>query len=315
MINAQQGLNYPRTWTVAVFSTAIAGAAYGLIRLVGAWLTPWARETHTNLAVGTAERDGARTSRALVVLKALGSAVFSILLVLVVWWLLLKVLQVSTFIGKGPADVWAYVFDPDSGADNRAALLAESGVTLRDAGLGLFSGTTAALLAAAVFQALPIARQIFMGPALALQSVPLVAMTPLIVLIFGRDLGAIAVISGIVTFFPTLVNVMLALDRTPKDAIDLVQVFGGTKAATLRLVQMPYALPALFASLRIAAPLSITGALLAEWLATGEGLGYAIMSDVATSDYSALWARVALATFYSLLIYNGVGLVERFVRK
>ncbi len=112
-----------------------------------------------------------------------------------------------------------------------------------------------------------------------------------------------------------LVNVTLALARTPRDTTDLMHVFGASAWMTLRKVQIPYALPALFASLRIAAPLSITGALLAEWLATGNGLGYSVMTDIATSDYSALWTRVALATFYSLLIYNGVGLLERWVQK
>jgi ABC-type nitrate/sulfonate/bicarbonate transport system permease component len=315
LINAQQGLNYQRTWTIAIFSTILAGAAYGLIRLVGGWLTPWARETHANLAAGTSAQAARGTGTVAIVLNVIVSAALSILLVLAVWWLLLKALHVSPFIGKGPADVWAYFFDPDAGADNRAALLDESGVTLRDAGLGLAAGMFGAVIVAMLFQAIPAASRVLMGPALALQSVPLIAMTPLIVLIFGRNLGAIAAIGAIVTFFPTLVNVTLALARTPKDAMDLVAVFGASKLKTLRLVQIPYALPALFASLRVAAPLSITGALLAEWLATGNGLGYAIMSDVATADYSALWTRVTLATLYSLLLYNGIGMLERFAQK
>jgi len=93
----------------------------------------------------------------------------------------------------------------------------------------------------------------------------------------------------------------------------VMRVFGASEWMTLRKVRIPHALPAVFASLRIAAPLSITGALLAEWLATGNGLGYSIMTDVATSDYDGVWTRVAFATFYSLLIYNGVGLVERWL--
>jgi sulfonate transport system permease protein len=315
LINAQQGLKYERTWTVALFSTLLAGTAYALIRGMGGWLTPWARETHFNLAAGTGERAARRAGVPFILLRAVAFTSLSILLVLAVWWLLLKALHVSPFIGKGPADVWSYVFDPDAGADNRTALLTESGVTLRDAGLGLFSGTVAALVVAVIFQTVPATSRIFMGPALALQSVPLVAMTPLIVLIFGRNLAAIAVIGGIITFFPTLVNVTLALARTPRQAMDLMRVMGASPLRSLRAVQIPYALPALFASLRVAAPLSITGALLAEWLATGNGLGYALMSDVLTADYSALWTRVALATFYSLLLYHAIGMLERVSRQ
>jgi sulfonate transport system permease protein len=110
-----------------------------------------------------------------------------------------------------------------------------------------------------------------------------------------------------------LVNVTLALDRTPKEAIDLLKVCGASRLAMLRKVQIPYALPSLFASLRVAAPLAITGSLLAEWLATGKGLGYAIPSAEAISDYSGLWTRVALVTLYSLILYNLIGFVERLV--
>jgi ABC-type nitrate/sulfonate/bicarbonate transport system permease component len=90
-----------------------------------------------------------------------------------------------------------------------------------------------------------------------------------------------------------------------------MRVFGASRLGTLTNVQIPNALPALFSSLRVASPLAITGAMLAEWLATGSGLGYSIASDVATSDYDALWTRVALATLFSLTLYQGIRYVER----
>lgn len=310
LISAQQAMNYPRIWALAVFTTALAGLAYLAIGLVGSWLTPWARETHANLAGETAENQaGRRVFPA--VLQAAGSAGVAILSVLLAWVILLHAFHVSPFIGKSPFEVWNYVFDPDAGADNRAALLRESIVTLGDAGAGLACGTIAALVIAALFNLAPPVRQLFMGPALALQSVPLVAMTPLIVLVFGRNLAGVAAIGGIVTFFPTLVNVTLALDRTPRDTVDLMTVFGANRLEMLRTVQIPGALPSLFASLRVASPLAVTGAMLAEWLATGRGLGYSIASDVATSDYDALWARVALATFFSLVVYQAIRYAER----
>lgn len=312
-INSQQAMNYPRTWALAVFTAGVAALAYLVIGFAGHRLTPWARETHSNLAGETLERSAPRRGAGslAVSLQVLLSAATSLAIVLVAWSLLLRIFHVSPFIGKGPADVWAYVFDPDAGAENRAAILGESVVSLRDAFLGLGAGTVAAMLVASLFNVAPTVRQMLMGPAITLQSVPLVAMTPLIVLIFGRDLLAIAVIGGIVTFFPTLVNLTLALDRTPRDAIDLMRVFGASRLETLRNVQVPNALPALFASLRVAAPLAITGAMLAEWLATGSGLGFSIASDVATSDYAALWSRVAVATLFSLLLYQGIGYIEQ----
>jgi ABC-type nitrate/sulfonate/bicarbonate transport system permease component len=241
------------------------------------------------------------------------SGLITVAVILAAWILFLKVFNISPFIGKGPLDVWRYLFsDPTSGA-SRQELLDESGITLRDALLGLVAGTIAAIACAIAFHLSQTASSVFMPLAMVLRSVPLVAMTPLIVGIFGRDLAAITVISGIVTFFPTLVNMIVALRETPREALDLCRAYGASTTGTLRKVQIPAALPSLFASLRIAAPLSLVGALLAEWLATGQGLGYGLLNASAVADYNGLWARVVIITLYSTLLYSLVGVAERLV--
>jgi ABC-type nitrate/sulfonate/bicarbonate transport system permease component len=245
--------------------------------------------------------------------KGLLSTAVSIGVVLAAWVLFLEIKDVPPFLGKGPVDVWRYLFtDPEAGT-NRSVIWAESKVTLRDAWLGLTAGTVAAVLASIAFTMWRPIERTFMPIAMVLPSVPLVATTPLIVLIFGRDLQAITVIAGIVTFFPTLVNVTIALKATPKDSIDLLRAYGASPLRTLFKVQVPSALPALFASLRIASPLALIGALLAEWLATGDGIGYTILRASSLFDYTGLWARVVIVTLYSILLYKAVGVVERLV--
>jgi ABC-type nitrate/sulfonate/bicarbonate transport system permease component len=241
------------------------------------------------------------------------SGAVTLAVVLGAWVLFLEVFHVSSFIGKTPLSVWRYLVTSSSAGANRTELLHESGTTLRDASLGLVFGTVAAVVCAISFNLWQAAASAFMPMAMVLRSVPLVAMTPLIVGIFGRNLKAITIIAGIVTFFPTLVNVTLALRRTPQESLDLCKAYGASPAGTLWRVQVPSALPALFASLRIAAPLSLVGALLAEWLATGQGLGYKMLDAVAVSDYNGLWTRVFLVTLYSALLYQLIGVVERVV--
>jgi ABC-type nitrate/sulfonate/bicarbonate transport system permease component len=253
------------------------------------------------------------SSLGLRLLKSTVGTVISIGLVLGVWWLFLRVFHISHFIGKNPVDVWHYLVTSSTAGTHRTAIFHESVTTLRDAGLGLIAGTVGAVLCAVAFNlSRPIERTL-MPMAMVLRSVPLVAMTPLIVLIFGRDLRAVTVIAGIVTFFPTLVNVTLALRWTPQESLDLCRAYGASPLSTLRRVQVPNALPALLASLRIAAPLALVGALLAEWLATGKGLGYKLLQSGALSDYSGLWSRVVLVTLYSVLLYKIIGLVEKRV--
>ncbi len=117
----------------------------------------------------------------------------------------------------------------------------------------------------------------------------------------------------IVTFFPTLVNVTLALRATPQASIDLFHAYGAGPLKTLRKVQLPNALPAIFASLRIAAPLALIGALLAEWLATGHGLGYLMLQSSSLSNYNMLWSAAALVTTYSMILSASISGIEKWV--
>ena len=245
------------------------------------------------------------------VLMRLLTMVLSIVLVLVVWQLFLELFHIDSFIGRGPLDVWDFLTTGQAGADARSQLWEASVTTLTDAGVGLFTGASIAVLCALVFNLSPSAESTFMPMAIVLRSVPLVAMTPLITLIFGRGLLAVTVISGIVTFFPVLVNVSLALRSAPKAAIDLCHAYGADATTTLRKVQIPTALPALFASLRIAAPLALVGALLAEWLSTGHGLGYLMLQAGSLSNYNLLWSATALVTIYSIVIYSIIAAIEK----
>jgi ABC-type nitrate/sulfonate/bicarbonate transport system permease component len=152
-----------------------------------------------------------------------------------------------------------------------------------------------------------------MPVAIALRSVPLVAMTPLIALIFGRGLWSVTVIAGIVTFFPTLVNVVVGLRSAPSQSIDVVHAYGGNSWTIIRKVALLAALPSLFASARIAAPLALLGAVLAEWLATGKGLGALMLNSTTTSRYDTLWAAVVVITVVSILVYGIIALIESAV--
>jgi ABC-type nitrate/sulfonate/bicarbonate transport system permease component len=241
------------------------------------------------------------------------SSIVSLAVVLATWQLFLVVFHINHFIGRGPLDVWRYLTSSADAAAARSRLLHASGQTLRDAFIGLAAGTVAAVAIAIAFDLRRGLERTFMPVAMVLRSVPLVAMTPLIALVFGRDLLGVTVIAGIVTFFPTLVNVTLALRATPRASIDLCAAYGAGQLRTLRKVQLPNALPALFASLRIAAPLALVGALLAEWLATGKGLGYLMLQSQTMSNYSQLWAATALVTAYSVVLYTVVSAVEKLV--
>ena len=315
LVNSQQAMEVSRTWAIAVVASLLAATAYGATSLAARILTPWASEVSID-PVGdltNAERSLGAGSVSRMAVGWIGISLGSFALVLFAWWALLRGFSIPPFIGKGPLEVWSYLTDPSTGAGNRMQILREAGVTIRDCMVGLLVGTLSAILVAIAFNFWGNVERAFMGVAIAMRSIPLVAMAPLLTLIFGRSIVTVIMIGTVVTFFPTLVNMTLALAQTPVRSRDLMKVFGASRLKTLVTVQLPNALPALFISLRTAAPLAVTGALLAAWLTTGQGLGYAIVTSAAVSDYEGLWARVAVITGFSIFLYLLVGLVERTV--
>lgn len=262
--------------------------------------------------VETASTGGFRGSAASRLLQVGLNAVIGVVAISVVWQVLIENADLTDFNRRGPLDVWRYLTAPANGPA-RTILWDATLTTVRDAGLGLVAGTVAGVLVALAFNRWPVFEQGSMPVAMALRSVPLVAMTPLIILVFDRGLVGVTVISGIVTFFPTLVNVALALRAVPTSSVDLMSAYGSTRWRTLLRVQLPYSLPALFASIRIAAPLAVIGAYLAEYLATGQGLGYLMLTANFASDYDQMWSAVAIITFGAVLLYQVIAAVEQVV--
>jgi len=250
--------------------------------------------TSTGAAAAVAKRVGV----------TLGRAVVSLLLVLALWQSLVWSWgEELSFTTRGPADVWNFMFGSEVDTEARALIISNLWITVGHAALGLTAGMIAAILVAFAFNLITPLEQSLMPVAMVLRSVPLVAMTPLMATVVGRGVVAVAMVGGIVTFFPMLVNLTLGMRSAPQQAVDLVKAYGGGRVAILLKVQFPSALPQLFAALRAAAPLAITGAMLAEFLLTGTGLGNSINVDRNQFKYDSMWAQAALATLVSVLIY------------
>ncbi|MCC2315474.1 ABC transporter permease [Cellulomonas xiejunii] len=233
--------------------------------------------------------------------------------VLITWTTLLAVFDVSPYVGKGPAQVWEYlVTDADAG-EHRTEVLGLLGVTLTDASIGFVVGMAAALVLAAAIVLSRTAEGAIMPVAMLLRSVPLIALAPIIVLLVGRGVASVAVMSGIVVLFPALVTIVLGLRSASPQMRDVVTVLGGGPRTVLRLVQLPAALPAVFAAVRISVPGAVTGALIAEWLATGGGIGYGVVSAVGRAQNTKVWALVVVVTLASLVLYTIAQLLEQWV--
>lgn len=244
--------------------------------------------------------------------KAFLPLVVSAIVALIVWEGFLRLFDINPLIGKDPGAVWEYMFTVPEASANRTAVFDPLGVTLRDASIGFVSGMLAAGVVAICFVLFRSVEQALMPVAMLLRSVPLVAMTPLITLIFGRGLLGVGVISGIVVFFPALVTIVFGLRSVNAQTRDLVVAYGGSDLTVLRKVAFPTAMPSIFAAARISVPGALIGALVAEWLATGKGTGGVILRDIGAFGYDNLWASIITLTAVSVVLYTFVGLIETF---
>ena len=246
--------------------------------------------------------------------RSLLNAVITIVIVLALWQAVITFTDVSPYVAKGPADVWNFLFVEEGAAESRQELWDLTQQTLSDAAIGFVFGMTLAMILAVLFTLSKTVEAGVMPLALLLRSIPLVAIAPVIILVTGRGTQAsVAVIGTIVVLFPALASVLFGLSRASRESLDLVRVYGGGSYAALRKVAIPGALPSIFAAARVSVPGAVTGALLAEWLSTGKGIGGMIQKFNASARFDELWASVAIITIITLVLYNLVQLAENVV--
>ncbi len=241
------------------------------------------------------------------------AALFLVSLVLpfLLWWLILRVFELSPIIAPGPVETLRYLVAGPGAADARGALLAALGQTLPLAGLGLVCGLAAAFVIASLTVVRPAVANAILPVALLLQSMPLVALVPLVLLLFGRDVAATVVLAMLVVFFPAYVMLAQGFALVPRAARELVQVYGGSRAKELFLVSVPYAGSYLFAAAKLVAPRALLGVMVAEWLLSGRGLGNLLNASRGLLDYDMVWAGAVVSILIAVAAYEAVSLIER----
>lgn len=302
--------NPGRIWGIGLAATLVAGLFYALFALISRRLL--GTTTQVTVAANSApDRLGTAGPAALLPQILLGLA--SLAMPFLAWWTILKLLAVNPIIARDPIATFDYLFLSDRSAIARNALASAFASTLPAAFAGMVLGLAAAFLLAVLSVLRPAIARALMPPALVLQTMPLVALTPIIVLVFGRDLAAILAVTVSVVFFPAFVTLAQGLATVPRAALDVVRTYGERPVKSLWLVSIPFAMPYLFAAARLVAPRALLGAMIAEWLATGTGVGQLLNASRGMMDYGMIWATACVSVIVAVLAYHAVGLVERFV--
>jgi ABC-type nitrate/sulfonate/bicarbonate transport system permease component len=292
-------------------ATAVASAGYGVFawigrRTVGATVAVTIAADRSPDTIAGADRYSLAQRAALLIV--------AVSLPFVLWWLILRVSQISPIIAPGPMETLRYLAAGPGGAEARTALLAALGQTLPLAGLGLVGGIAAAFVVASLTVLRPAAAKAILPVAMLLQSMPLVALVPLVLLLFDRDTAATVVMAVLVVFFPAYVMLSQGFALVPREARELVRVYGGSRTQELLLVSVPYAASYLFAAAKLVAPRALLGVMVAEWLLSGKGLGNLLNASRGLLDYDMVWAGAVVSILISVAAYEAVSMIETLVR-
>ncbi|WP_244564168.1 ABC transporter permease subunit [Rhizobium sp. RU36D] len=295
-----------RLWGIGLAATALALAAYGLFSWISNRLLGASRAISMATSPPPAPDLPSGLSRILVLIG-------SVALPFVCWWVVLKAMGTPSMIAKTPAGVFDYLFMAPSAAAAQGKLLAALAQTLPMTLFGMAAGLAFAFALALLSVLRPAFIRGFMPIAVVTQTMPLVALTPLLVLMLGRGPQVIIWITVSVTFFPAFVTLAQGLALVSRSGLDVVRAYGAGPMTQLRLVSIPASLPYLFAAIKLAAPRALLGVMIAEWLATGTGLGNLLNQSRGYLDYGMIWSIALVSVLVSVAFYQSVVFIERLV--
>jgi len=186
-------------------------------------------------------------------------------------------------------------------------------VTLSEALLGLLLGVLAGSLTASLLTLAPGLEDGVMTLAILLKSTPMVAIAPLLTLWLGFGVLPKIIITALLTFFPVLVNVLSGLQRTDPAMLDLFRSWHADRWETFFHLRAPYALPYLFSALKISAPLSLIGAVVAEWTGASGGLGRTMWLAYSNLNLPYMFAAILLLAAGGMVLYRLLDQLEKKV--
>ncbi len=247
-------------------------------------------------------------------LRAALPPLVALAILLALWEAVTRALSIQPWLLPPPSAIAA------AGARDTATLLGAALTTGRSAlvGFGLSAGV--GVLAAIVLSSSRLLERALYPYTLFLQTVPIVAIAPLLVLWFGPGARAVAISSFIVSLFPVIANTLSGLRSVEPALRDLFRLYGARRVATLWKLELPAALPHLFTGLRIASGLSVIGAIVGEFVAgfseDAAGLGILVLSAYRQLRTDLLFAAVLAASVLGLALFGAVSLAgARLLRR
>ena len=233
------------------------------------------------------------------------SPFLAISLILIVWQLLSATGIVPKFMLPSPADVvMAFI-------DDFGLLMSHAKTTLAEAFLGLSIGILFGFIVAVIMDRFQVAYKAIYPVLVITQTVPTVAIAPLLVLWMGYGILPKITLIVITSFFPITIGLLDGFHSTDKDALSLMRAMGANRMQRFIHIKLPSSLSHFFAGLRISVSYSLIGAVVAEWLGGFNGLGVYMTRVRKSYSFDKMFAVIFFISLISLLLVFGVTLIRK----
>ncbi|MCC6892531.1 MAG: ABC transporter permease [Anaerolineae bacterium] len=233
----------------------------------------------------------------------------TVILALVGWQVVFSLKLYPPFIIPAPTTVW----DKALTVIGDGSLLYHTGVTLVNVLAGLFVGLFFAVTLGYAIAKTPILEEFLSPVIVAVQSAPVVAYAPLLVIWFGSGPTSKIVTGALIVFFPMLMNTIVGIRNVPSPLRDLMRSMQATSWQTFISLEVPAAMPVLISGLKISATLAVIGAVVGEFISANAGLGFLINLSRSQYDTPLVLISVLTLTLIARLLYGLVALLEHYV--
>ena len=230
---------------------------------------------------------------------------------LVVWELMIRASNMTTFILPAPSAIFGALVDNWTG--DRFPLFESAKNTIVEAIGGFIIGTTAGVVVAFLASRWAAMRSLLLPLAVAAGAIPIIAFAPLFNTWFGllNPLSKM-MMAAVLSFFPVMANVTRGLSGVDASALELMRSYAASEWEILRKLRVPNALPYFFTAIKLASTLSLIGAIVAEYFGgQGSVLGRMIVQSASALKFDITWAAVSLAAIAGIVFYLVIAFVER----
>jgi NitT/TauT family transport system permease protein len=228
---------------------------------------------------------------------------------LVVWQVVVKVFDVSTILVPAPTAVLDSLVD----GFRDGTLVTQSLVTLKEILIGFGIAVGSALVFAVLITQFRAVERVLFPLLILTQTIPKVAMAPLLIVWFGIGISSKVLTVALIAFFPLLINAILGFRSAAYEQVEMLRSFGASRVQVMRHLQIPSALPHIFAGLEVAVILSVTGAVVAEFVGSSQGLGYLIQASNFTLDVARTFAVIVVLSAVGIALHAVVVRIGRWL--